>query len=401
MQGAKTFTVGNNDASGAFNGSIQDGYTVAPGATASGHVGVINLVKTGAGTQTLSGASSYTGTTLVSGGVLQIQNNTGLGSIAAGTTVASGAALELSGASLAIGLESLSLSGTGIANGGALRNVSGANTYGGALTLGADSRINSDAGSLTLSNTAAVTGTFNLTVGGAADTTIAAPLNLGGLVKDGAGTLTLSGTGGTLDGALHAGGGQLRLTGTLSTASAVNVNNGGTLLLGGSNRLPDAAPVALGNASSSGTLGFLGGVSGASETLGALTLNLDSILDFGAGSGNTLTFSSIALNPNFSSLRIYNWTESTVADDPTRALQDRLVFSNYAGTLSAEQLNQITFFSDNGLTPIGGAQIMFGAGSQVELVPVPEPSTWVAGGLLLGLLGYRERRRLKTLLALG
>jgi hypothetical protein len=185
----------------------------------------------------------------------------------------------------------------------------------------------------------------------------------------------------------------------------VNVNNGGTLLLGGSstNRLADSAPVTLGNGSGSGTLGFLGGVSGASETLGALTLNLDSILDFGSGAGNTLTFSSIALNPNFNSLRIYNWSVSSVAEDPTRALQDRLVFSNYAGTLSAAQLNQITFFTDNGLTQIGsgGAEIRFGAGSQVELVPVPEPSTWVAGGLLLGLLGYRERRRLKTLLALG
>jgi hypothetical protein len=322
--------------------------------------------------------------------------------------VANGAALELSGSSLAIGLESLALSGTGIGNGGALRNVSGDNTYGGVLTLAADSRINSDAGSLNLSNTAAVTGNFNLTVGGAADTSIAGPLNLGalgGLVKDGGGTLTLGGSGGTMGGSLTAGGGQLRLTGTLSNASAVNVNNGGTLLLGGSDRLPDAAPVTLGNSSSSGTLGFFGGVSSASETLGALTLNLDSILDFGSGAGNTLTFSSIALNPNFNSLRIYNWTgplySTTVLNDPgTDTTQDRLLFLSSAG-LSAEQLNQITFFSDNGLTRIGNgtAQITFGAGGQAELVPVPEPSTWVAGGLLLGLLGYRERRRLRTLLA--
>jgi hypothetical protein len=309
-------------------------------------------------------------------------------------------------------LESLNLSGSGIANGGALRNISGDNTYGGVLTLAADSRINSDAGSLNLSNTSAVTGNFNLMVGGAGDTTIAAPLNLGalgGLVKDGGGTLILSGSGGTLGGTLTAGGGQIRLTGTLSSASAVNVNNGGTLLLGGSStdRLPNAAPVTLGNEGSSGTLGFLGGVSGASESLGALTLHLDSILDFGSGSGNTLTFSSIVLNPNFNSLKIYNWSgalysSSTLNDPGSDTNQDRLLFLNSTG-LSAAQLNQITFFSDNGLTQIGNgtAQITFGAGGQVELVPVPEPSTWVAGGLLLGLLGYRERRRLKALLALG
>jgi hypothetical protein len=184
----------------------------------------------------------------------------------------------------------------------------------------------------------------------------------------------------------------------------LNVNNGGTLLLGGSstNRLADTAPVEVGSA---GTLGFLGSVSSASETLGALTLSLDSVIDFGAGTGNTLTFASITLNPNFTSLKIYNWSgagySSTSTNDPGTDLnQDRLLFAGLTG-LTPQQLSQITFYTDNGITQIGSgvSEITFGAGSQVELVPVPEPSTWVAGGLLLGLLGYRERRRLRTLLA--
>jgi autotransporter-associated beta strand protein len=362
------------------------------------------LDKTTAGTLILSGNNAYTGATTVSAGVLRVQSDTGLGSVAAGTTVASGAALEMSGGS-AVGLESLTLNGSGISNGGALRNVSGANSYGGALTLGADSRINSDAGSLTVSNT--VSGAFALTVGGAASTTISGALNVTSLNKDGAGTLTLSSSTGTLAGALNAGGGELQLTGTLSGVTAVNVNNGGTLLLGGSstNRLSDTVPVTLGDGSSSGTLGFLAGASGASETLGALTLNLDSVIDFGTGSGNTLTFSSITLNPNFNSLKIYNWSgggyPGTATNDPGTDLnQDRLLFTSLTG-LTSTQLGQITFYSDNGLTQIGSgvSEITFGAGGQAELVPVPEPSTWVAGGLLLGLLGYRERRRLRTLLA--
>jgi autotransporter-associated beta strand protein len=367
-------------------------------------VGTVDLAKTGAGTQTLAGSNTYSGSTLVSGGALRITHNSGLGSIAAGTTVADGAALELGGG-VAVGLESLSLSGNGIANGGALRSVSGTNTYGGALTLAADSRIHADAGSLEVSNS--VNGAFALTVGGAGNTTLSGTLNVASLTKEGAGTLMLPGSGGTLTGALTASGGELRLTSSLSGVTALNVNNGGTLLLGGSstNRISDTAPVSLGSATS-GALGFLSGVSSASETLGALTLSLDSVIDFGAGTGNTLTFASLTLNPNFTSLKVYNWSGSfyepgTTTDPGTDANQDRLLFTQFTG-VTAGQLGQITFYSDNGLTPIGGAtQITFGPGGQAELVPVPEPSTWVAGGLLLGLLGYRERRRLRTLLARG
>ena len=414
----------NSATTGIASFTFGDATSTSFGGAITNNVGsTLNVIKQGAGTATLggpnsfsgtltvnagtlvlSGTNSYSGATTVSAGVLRAQSNSALGSTAAGTTVASGAALELSGG-VAIGLESLSLSGSGISNGGALRNVSGANTYGGALTLAADSRINADAGSLNLSSTTAATGNFILTVGGAADTTIAAPLNVGSLVKDGSGNLTLSGTAGTMSGSLTAGGGEIRLTGTLSSATAVNVNNGGTLLLGSSNRIVDTAAVAVGDSTTTGRIGFMSGVSSASEALGALTLNFDSILDFGSGTGNTLAFASITLGGAFNSLKIYNWTGSlystTTTNDPgTNLTQDRLLFSGLTG-LTSQQLSQITFFSDNGLTRIGtgAAEITFGAGSQVELVPVPEPSTWVAGGLLLGLLGYRERRRLRSLLA--
>jgi hypothetical protein len=57
--------------------------------------------------------------------------------------------------------------GAGVSSAGALRNISGDNTYGGFLTLAATTRINSDAGTLTLSHTGTITGaTFGLTVGG-------------------------------------------------------------------------------------------------------------------------------------------------------------------------------------------------------------------------------------------
>ena len=61
------------------------------------------------------------------------------------------------------GLEALTLNGTGVTSNGALRNVSGANTYGGAITLASASEIQSDAGTLSLTNTI-TNGGFLLTV---------------------------------------------------------------------------------------------------------------------------------------------------------------------------------------------------------------------------------------------
>jgi len=64
-----------------------------------------------------------------------------LGTTAGGVVVTSGAALELFG-SITIGTEAISLSGTGIANDGAIRNISGTNSYAGDLTITGATRIN-------------------------------------------------------------------------------------------------------------------------------------------------------------------------------------------------------------------------------------------------------------------
>ncbi len=97
--------------------------------------GSVGLNKTTAGTVTLSGANTYTGATAISAGVLNIQNASALGTIAGATTVSSGAALQIQGVITTLA-EGLTLNGTGISNDGALRNISGNNTYAGAITLG-------------------------------------------------------------------------------------------------------------------------------------------------------------------------------------------------------------------------------------------------------------------------
>ena len=119
-----TLTVGSNNLSTTLSGVISgDG----------------NLIKVGTGRITLSGSNTYTGTTLISAGVLRAQNDTALGTTAGGTTVANNAALELNdlddSTAIAIGAEALSLTGTGILNSGALRNIAGDNSYAGAITF--------------------------------------------------------------------------------------------------------------------------------------------------------------------------------------------------------------------------------------------------------------------------
>jgi hypothetical protein len=91
-------------------------------------------------------------------------------------------------------------------------------------------------------------------------------------------------------------GGEIHIKGAVVNTPSLAVHSGGSLLLSGNrNRISDSAALTLG----SGRFGFAPDLNNASESLGTLTLQSDSILDFGSGSGNTLTFSSIVLGSTF------------------------------------------------------------------------------------------------------
>jgi autotransporter-associated beta strand protein len=198
--------------------------------------GTVGLAHNSTATSILAGTNTYDGVTAVNSGVLNIRNNAALGATVADTTVASGAALQIQDG-ITVGAEALTLQGSGVAGTGALRNISGANTYGGLLTLAGSTVINSDAGTLTLSGPGAITGaTFALTVGGAGDTVVNGIIDtIGILTKQGAGTLTLTGAN-TYTSAVSVAAGVLNLqnsAATGTTAGGVAVVSGAALQLQG------------------------------------------------------------------------------------------------------------------------------------------------------------------------
>ncbi len=266
-----------------------------------------NLTKQGTGTLVLTNANTYTGTTTVSTGVLNIQNNTALGTTANGTSVTSGAALELQGG-IAVGNETITLNGTGISSGGALRSVSGNNSISGGIVLGSTGvRINSDANTLTL--TGGVTGTGRaLTIGGAGDTTISTNgINTGAagtLTKDGSGTLLLN-AGSNYTGTTTVNGGTLAVDGNqsanrLASNAVVQVNNGGTFEIRGVNAFNASSPAKV-TVNSGGILNIVSGAStyGGSTShahLGDLTLAGGTVNLSYSGSGTAYNAESAQLD---------------------------------------------------------------------------------------------------------
>lgn len=266
---AATLTTGGDGTSTTFSGFL------------SNQANALNLVKTLGGTQTLTGANSYTGTTAVNAGVLNIQNNTALGTTAGGTTVASGAALEIQGG-ITVGAEALNITGTGVAGDGALRSISGTNIYGGTITLGTGgATIQSDAGLLTLNAATAIAATTQpLTIEGAGDTTVSGAITgtTATLTKNDAGVVTLSGAN-TTAGDLMVNGGEVDLNTTAANAWSGNavVNMTAILKLLQSNQIADSKFLSV----AGGTFRL----NGFNETVAGVSLtNGGSILD-GVGGG--------------------------------------------------------------------------------------------------------------------
>jgi autotransporter-associated beta strand protein len=149
--GAKTLTISNG--STTYAGII------------GGAGGGLTLT---AGTETLSGVNTYTGTTTINGGTLVAANASALGSTAGGTTVGNGGTLNINGA--AIGNEAVTLNGAGVGSNGAL-TATGTASLGGVIALATDSTIGAATGADVLTLSGTVNGASALNIAGAGSVT--------------------------------------------------------------------------------------------------------------------------------------------------------------------------------------------------------------------------------------
>jgi fibronectin-binding autotransporter adhesin len=275
---------------GVISGIIKDNRVTAP---ATG-TATISIVKSEAGTWTLSGANTFTGPTSINAGYLIISNAAALGTIATATTVNSGGSLKIQGG-ISLAAEPFTISGDGAATDGAICNNSGNNTITGAITLALNSRIRSAADTLTISG--AISGaTRTLTIDGDGNISISGIITLttGGITKLGQGTLILSGinsyTGATAinfgairilnSGALGttnpviAANGQLELSGAMTFARSISISGQGVASEGafinrsGANTMSATTTLAADStiACIAGTLTISGGIAGVTRT---------------------------------------------------------------------------------------------------------------------------------------
>lgn len=372
------------------------------------------LIKNGTGTSTLfyggnSSLSVYSGPTTVNSGTLITDLGDGIFTPLTGTiTIGDGVGTDTLqtrwfnniGDSTAVNVNSSGVLEVGGFYANGIPETIGALTLeGGALVQSVDGAsgdssiiLNGDVTRVAAgSNTANIDGRVELNIAArvfdvadaaaASDLDVGAILSNGGLVKNGAGTMTLSGTASntyTGDTVVNAGTLELNKTAGLDAVAGDIVVNGGTLLLGNSNQIVDNSAMTL----AGGT--FDSG--GNSETLDTLTLDASSTIDM--GNAGTINFATSIGESWSGTLFVTNW-----AGNKTGGGSNQLIFGSSTAGLTTGQLNSIRFINPTGFSPGTYYANILSSG---EIVPViPEPSTYMMGGLLslVCAVGYWRRRR--------
>ncbi|PUE10843.1 hypothetical protein B9Z51_00355 [Limnohabitans sp. T6-5] len=223
-----TVSVGNHNGSGNFSGTIVG---VSP---------LVNLVKNGTGTQVLSGANNYAGTTVINDGTLQIGNGGTSGTIGTGA-ITDNAALVFNRSDAGL-VVSAKISGTGTVTqaGTGTTILSADNDWSGDTTISAGTLQVGNGGTTGTLGTS-TTITDNGTLAFKRSDNISADLKItgtGGLTQAGSGTLTL------LDSAALYGVNDYSGATTIS-AGTLQVGNGGTSGHLGTGAIVDSGTLAI------------------------------------------------------------------------------------------------------------------------------------------------------------
>ena len=232
---AGTLQVGNGGTSGALgsgavvnNGALvfnrSDSLSLGSAVSGSG-----SLRKLGANTLTLTGNHTFSGSTTIEAGTLQVGNGGTSGSLASSAIVNNGTLGHNRSDDVAL---TATISGTGALtkSGSGTLTLSGANTYSGVTTVSAGTLQVGDGGTTGTTGSGAVVNNGLLILNRSDAITIAGALSgTGGLSKRGAGVASLA-SGSTLQGDIDVTGGTLVLpaSGTVSSP-AIRVSAGATL----------------------------------------------------------------------------------------------------------------------------------------------------------------------------
>ncbi len=208
---AGTLQIGNGGNTGAITGDIIDnGALVFNTSNNFTHSNVISgsgsVTQSGNGVITLNGNNTFDGALTINSGSLVITNANAMGSTLGSTTLNSGATLTIAG--VTIGSEGLTL------NGGTFGG-SGIATFGGAISLNADTDISNNGGTFTLNST--FDNAHALTFSGAGTTILNGAIGTAGV-----GTELTSVTANTN---LVVGGGAIKTSGNQSYQSVVTTND--------------------------------------------------------------------------------------------------------------------------------------------------------------------------------
>ncbi|MFM8766099.1 MAG: beta strand repeat-containing protein, partial [Spartobacteria bacterium] len=237
LGGSVTFSATNNASGASISGNldlggatrtftIDDSSAAASDLTVSAAISNGTLTKDGAGTLSLSGINTYTGTTTINAGNLTLTG---------GSAISNSGAVTLTNAAGAI---------LHVAQRETIGNLSGGGASGGNISI-------SSGQTLTVNHPSADTFAGFISVSG-------------GITKHGSSSLTLSNTN-TYQGATTINAGTINLSGS-NTASTTAINSGGTLIGTGS---AGAVTVNSGGAIGAGSAALTAGT----LTIGTLTLN--------------------------------------------------------------------------------------------------------------------------------
>jgi fibronectin-binding autotransporter adhesin len=270
------------------------------------NLGSSTLQKMGASTLVLQKENFYSGLTSIVGGIVKIENEKVFGTTSKVNIYSTGS-LELENG-FTISNIPLYISASGLNNTGGLRNISGTNSWAGAITFASPGRINSDNGILLLPNTInAITATDNINLGGNGIISVDGIIGSGNLSRDGLGTLQLN---------------------AANTYSGETTFTNGTIQLNAENALTNS------------NLIFNGGIlktTGTNQNLKNLTIKENSIIDL-ANATHTISFTGEGTFA-FKRLLIKNWQG---AYDGTAGTMG-IIKIGATETTSKEFLDQIRF----------------------------------------------------------